>query len=841
LATIPLSAVLRLLPKGTTGPPVQDDGSGRGDPERFAFTVRLRVTDNLGNAGEDRRTLFLHDDSDLVEGFPRSLGADGASAPVTADLDADGIEELILGTSNGAVHAFRLDGTELPGWPVFTDPIEVHAEAPAFASGAVSVPHGAILGGAVVGDLDRNGSLEVVAADLEGKVYAWNATGGRLPGFPVSTLPEYSNTRRSERDPSTPEGLVPDRVNRHDRDNRLGRATLGGPTLIDLDLSVDADLEIIAGAFDRHVYAWKKDGQLVSGWPVLLKDPTKVESVDPETNEVTLVEDANADIGTKIITSPSIAYLDGDLFPEVVVAVNEEYRERPNAVFQNPIVNLFIASGVLEPGNTRVYAIYANGTLNGPNPIERGWNPSAFVEGWPIRTTLLTTGILPLVGTGSDGSPAIADIDGDGLSEIATGSVFGPLYLFDSAGRSLLGTLPTGEALTFEADRLGARSNSRDAPTYGAFGGPVLVEFAGPGNGFHVIAPTAGMGKLLDQNLPARQRPADNHLSAWEMDGSFIEAFPREVNDLQFFVAPAVADITGDGLPEAIEGTGVWDLHAVNIEGIEPLGWPKFTGGWMVTSPTVGDLDGDGKSEVAAATREGNLFVWRTEGDACGFIPWRGFHHDEWGTGNYNIDARPPATLRELPRVSVSDDGMSATFALRRLPGDDLFCGEAMRYDVRYSTQPIETNADFEQATATAATVERNETSVLRVQDETFLGRILFFAMVVWDDAGNRSGVAPLGSVTFTQAAPTPSATPSPQATPTTTALPSPTQTTGGTLDSDSCQVTPPNGASAWPFCFAFLLWGMRRFRWLRSAQCEVRASDLRPLTSDLRPLTSGL
>ena len=29
---------------------------------------------------------------------------------------------------------------------------------------------------------------------------------------------------------------------------------------------------------------------------------------------------------------------------------------------------------------------------------------------------------------------------------------------------------------------------------------------------------------------------------------------------------------------------------------------------------SVGDLDGDGKLEVAATTREGNVFIWRTEG-----------------------------------------------------------------------------------------------------------------------------------------------------------------------------------------------------------------------------------
>src|SRR6185369_2334917 len=144
------------------------------------------------------------------------LGGDGASAAVTADLDRDGREEIILGSSDGLVHAFRSDGGELPGWPVHTDPLEIHDGADGYASGELTVPvYSSILAGVSVGDLDRNGTLEVVATDLQGRLYVWEATGARRPGFPVKTLPEYSFTFRSERDLGSSEGRVPDRTNRH--------------------------------------------------------------------------------------------------------------------------------------------------------------------------------------------------------------------------------------------------------------------------------------------------------------------------------------------------------------------------------------------------------------------------------------------------------------------------------------------------------------------------------------------------------------------------------------------------------------------------------------------------
>jgi hypothetical protein len=695
-----------------------------------------------------------------VAGFPIELDSDGVSSPATADLDGDGNEEIIIATSSGRVHALRADGTELPGWPVTTDPLEIHEDAVAFASGEITTPvYGSVLGAVAVGDLDRDGLLEVSAADLQGKLYVWTSTGERLPGFPVSTLPEYSHSRRSERDLSTPEGLVPDLVNRHTSANRVGRSISAGPVLGNLDGSNDGSLEIIAGAFDRHLYAWHADGTPVRGWPVLLKDPEKVAEVDPLTDEIVLREDAGERIGTKVLVPPSIGDLDGDGDLEVVAVVNEEYREEPNAVFTDPIVLIFRAAGILDMGNTRLYALHHDGAAHGATGLERGWNPEAFLPGFPVRTTLMTTELLPLVGTGSNGPPALADVDGDGQLEIATMSAVGPAYVFRNDGVSFFGRAETGEDLSLVEGPFGAASDSSDTPAFGALGAPVLGEFAGPGNGFHLLAPVSGLGKLVDNQLAARQIPADNHLAVWPItagdgtpsDRGFAEAFPRRVNDLQFISGPALADITGDGLPEALEGSGVYDLHAFDIEGREPAGWPKFTNGWMIGSSAVGDIDGDGLLEVVAATREGKLFVWNTGGGECGNIPWRRFHHDEWGTGNYHADTRPPASL---PADAVTTEVMlpsTLRLHLAAVPGDDLFCGGA-RIEVRSSDQPIETHDDFA-AAAPATVVEAADAGrlpgVLVAEDSAWQDREVHVALATVDEAGNASAVTSLGSVSF--------------------------------------------------------------------------------------------
>ncbi len=756
LGEVDLGVLEARMPRGVDGPAIALDGSP--DPDRFSFTVRLRATDEAGLVGEDRRVFALHHDPDLIEGFPIALGSDGVSSPAAFDLDGDGVEEIVVGSSSGLVHAFRVDRSELAGWPVATDPLELHVDSPGYRRGAVSdeVPTG-ILGAVAVGDLEGDGTPEVVAADMQGRVYVWNSDGVRRTGFPVGTLPQYSYFFRSERDLGTAEGKVPDLTNRRDRDNRVGRAISGGVVLGNLDSSPDGSLEILVGSFDRHLYAWHADGTPVRGWPLMLRDPAKVESVDPETGEVTLVAESGARIGSKILVAPSLGDIDGDGDMEVVAVVNEEYREPPNAVFTNPVVNLFLSAGVLDPGNTRLYAIHADGAAHGDTPSERGWDPDAFVDGFPVRSALVTTELLPVVGTGSNGPPALADIDGDGTLEIGTMSAVGPVYVFDHSGVSFFGRAESGEDVALPSEPFGAASDSTDSPAFGALGGTVLAELGGEGEGFYSLAPVAGLGKLIDNQVAGSQFPADNQLAAWRLTGpsgtenepAFAEAFPRRVNDLQFIAAPAVADISGDGLPEAIQGSGVYDLHAIDIGGNQPPDWPKFTNGWMVGTPAIGDIDGDGLLEVVAVTREGNLFAWNTTGDECGPVLWRRYHHDEWGTGNYHADTRPPASLRAGDAAIASQDGGRVEIDLASVPGDDLYCGEAS-FDVRYSDRPISNAAEF--AVAAAATVEsvspagRAGGTLIAVSEE-WRDRSFHLAMAVVDEAGNRSRIVGLGSL----------------------------------------------------------------------------------------------
>ena len=61
-----------------------------------------------------------------------------AASPRFADLDDDGVEELVMAEEDGFVHVFNGDLTEVEGWPVHVTPLELHTGSRAFASGEVS-------------------------------------------------------------------------------------------------------------------------------------------------------------------------------------------------------------------------------------------------------------------------------------------------------------------------------------------------------------------------------------------------------------------------------------------------------------------------------------------------------------------------------------------------------------------------------------------------------------------------------------------------------------------------------------------------------------------------------
>jgi hypothetical protein len=257
--------------------------NGRPNTRPYAFTVRVIVT-APGSAtrpamtGEDRRQLFLHRDQDMLRGWPRELHTDGASSPLLIDLAGDNRNQLVLATSDGVVHAFNPDGSELPGWPVYTDPLPLHTGEAAYRE-LGSDHHCAVLGALAGGDLFGDGRIEIVADDNCGNVYAWDAAGQLM--FHQHSTAAFSGTP-----------LAPFQTVRQGPRDRTEVGFLSSPVLGHLDGKSSGPLDIIVAGEDRHLYAWQPDpadvaGTVVPGFPVLVADPDKLASVDATTNHLT--------------------------------------------------------------------------------------------------------------------------------------------------------------------------------------------------------------------------------------------------------------------------------------------------------------------------------------------------------------------------------------------------------------------------------------------------------------------------------------------------------------------------------------------------------------------------
>ncbi len=182
-------------------------------------------------------------DGTCLPGFPVFGGNAFASRPAVADLDGDGRPEIVVGCDDNGLYVLDLEGNALPGWPVWTG--------------------GDVYSSPVVADLDGDGRPEIVVGSDDGHVYVWCGHGMPRPGWPQRT-----------------QGFV-----------------AASPVVADLD--GDGRPEVVATSWDGRAYVWRADGTLLPGWP----RPT----------------------GHFAWASPTVGDVDGDGRPEILVASDRVY------------------------------------------------------------------------------------------------------------------------------------------------------------------------------------------------------------------------------------------------------------------------------------------------------------------------------------------------------------------------------------------------------------------------------------------------------------------------------------------------------------------------------------
>jgi hypothetical protein len=185
------------------------------------------------------------------------------------------------------------------------------------------------------------------------------------------------------------------------------------------------------------------------------------------------------------------------------------------------------------------------------------------------------------------GAPALGDVTGDGVNDIVFGSHDTTIYVLDGHCNTI------------------ATFDNRDS----VFSTAALYDVDGVGQMDIFIGGDATAGAVAGDSFNG------GIFRRLHYDGSptLSQIWHRDaVNGEAFQSGAAIGDITGDGVPEVVTGSGAFycqvrhicsnsdKVWAFNLQtGADVAGWPKLaTMNTTYNAPALGDLDGDGVADV---------------------------------------------------------------------------------------------------------------------------------------------------------------------------------------------------------------------------------------------------
>lgn len=451
-------------------------------------------------------------------------------------------------------------------------------------------------------DLNGDGKDEFATADGAGWVHAYTSDGAALAG---SALPSGGPAGELT---GFPQQVGASRYAMGDRDANAGvyAALAAG------DLDRDGRTELVALSLEGHLSVYEPDGRVRRGFPVLLPFPDMTQArtdqvIAPGAFATPVLVDLDLDRRLDIVVPGLDGRLhvyrsDGKAYPGFPLELRANGR-LAKLVSSPAVVDIDrdgypdLVFGSNHTGDAAGYIFAVNGK---GNQITRPIFP-----GFPTRVPLIRDVILPTVGTGVPTAPAVADLDQDGTPEIVVHAFAGKTYVFGLDGR-------IKQSLTLE---VATRTRTDDQYMIPAFGHPAVGDLSGDG----LLSPvTGGAGKrmLVAMALGGKKFDYDNMLAAWDPRTGLMRAgFPKVLEDMMLNVSPILVDLDGDGREDVVAGSGGYFLHAFTTNG-EVAGFPHFTGGSIFGSASAGDFDGDGRLDIAATTREGFVYIWKTEATA---------------------------------------------------------------------------------------------------------------------------------------------------------------------------------------------------------------------------------
>jgi hypothetical protein len=300
----------------------------------------------------------------------------------------------------------------------------------------------------------------------------------------------------------------------------------------------------------------------------------------------------------------------------------------------------------------------------------------------------------------------VADLDSDSLDEVVVGT-YGPpstILIFDNDG-SPMGSADS-QLSVISSPAIGNLDSDPGLEIAVGTSDGTLLALEGDGSplnpGWPVVLPRRQPPYLTDRN-DVDSSPALGHLDrdgipeiavitddgvlyAYHADGTPVEGFPfvapaqtfhRPVSTSSNSASPIVADVDGDGAIDVVAAFSNGRVYALSGNGTllngfplrlpptAPVDTPAHKDDEILSSPAVGDVDGDGLLELAVAfyngqTGESRLYVYDLNGPAVGpAMAWPVFQHDGPRKGFF-----PNIPLGDANHDGLVDDRDKSEFLL---------------------------------------------------------------------------------------------------------------------------------------------------------------------------------
>lgn len=510
----------------------------------------------------------------------KTLGANTYSSPLVADVNNDRQNEIVIGQGNGLVMVFSGRNDADPLLTLTTGKQITATPACGLLGSSTAIVCGSwdgkmyawngstgttlwtvdtgkpIRSSAAIGDVNGDGSNEVVFGSDNGKLYAVGPNGVDLRGFPYQLNKDKASAIASS--PALADidndGKLEIAVGADDGKVYLLKVTSDGPTImtgypvsteymvrsspIFADIDGDGRYEIVVGSDDFSIYAFELDGK----YPSVL-----VEELDKITNRKIKKRVSKWPVKTEYkiqFSSPAAADVDNDKRPEVFIGSGDGFlyalkgdgnplpgfpaKMGGKLYYSSPVIGDVSGDGtpdiVIASSDGGVYAVDSKG---------------APISGFPIVTG---------AGNSINVTPAIADVNGDGILEV----------VFADSSRSVMAYSTNSRSVSsFYNPWNQFRQNQWHTGAFGvASGGVVEIPTC------KVETPKV----IVSNDVSINYQLADKSNSLIDLEAQFSIDWGREWKP-----ATIIGKTTGIG-PSAYKGSVIWDSRKDMMGPMEAAG-----------------------------------------------------------------------------------------------------------------------------------------------------------------------------------------------------------------------------------------------------------------------------